>query len=207
MPPVTNPVFGRILLASDIEEAVTVTLQKWYPAYLAELARQLDISPNDLPRPQNYTNRNSFDTTIGEKIPKVVVISPGLMGPPLMRGGGMYAATWRLGVGVATADKEEDVANMHVKAYAAATRAILLQATEDLALNLDGFAHITWLEESYDDMAIPNQHQLYKSASLFFAIDVENVVTKGKGPSTPTITAPPALTTVQTIDIDVVKLP
>src|SRR5215831_3665108 len=124
---VVDPIFQQILVASQIEEAVIHTLQMWFPTYIAEVARQLGISHNSLPQPQNYTNRNSFDTEKGEKVPKIVVLAPGLMGAPMQQGGGTYAATWRLGVGVAASGKDEQSANLRVKSYAAMARAILLQ--------------------------------------------------------------------------------
>src|SRR5215831_15728670 len=108
--------------ASQIEEDVINTLQKWFPTYLAEVARQLGISKNSLPQPTNYTNRNSFDAEQGEKIPKVVVVCPGLLDNPVHDARGIYRAIWRVGVGVATAAKDEQSANMLVKAYGAAAR-------------------------------------------------------------------------------------
>src|SRR5215831_1894674 len=124
---VVNVSFGKILSASEIEESTIDLLQKWFPTYLSEMARQLGQSRNIFPAPQNYTNRNSFDAEKGEKIPKVVVISPGLQTAPIQRNMGLYHALWRLGVGVATGAKDEQSANMKVKAYAGAVRAILTQ--------------------------------------------------------------------------------
>lgn len=195
--------FGRILVPSQIEEAVTVTLQKWYPTYLAEIARQLDVSRNIFPQPQNYTNRNSFDAEAGEKLPKVVVITPGLLDAPTRTGGGLYRAVWRLGVGIAAAGKDEQSANLRVKAYGAATRAILPQQQADVAQNTPGIIQIRWINETYDDLTVPNQNQLTKAASLWFSIDIENIMEQWRGPDVPATDAPPAYPDVETVIIDI----
>jgi len=197
---VVNEVFGRILSASQIEEAIEALLKKWFPTYLAEQARQMDVSHNILPAPQNYTNRNSFDALQGEKIPKVVVIAPGLQDSPTRVGGGQYRAIWRLGVGVATGGKDEQSANLRVKAYGAAARAILPQQQSDT--NIPGLVQTRWVNETYDDIQIPAQHMLYKAASLWFTIDIQDVLDQHKGPTAPTIVAPPDWPTVQDVIID-----
>jgi hypothetical protein len=171
------------------------------------ISRKLEISRNSLPTPQNYTSRNTFDGEPGEQIPKVVVIAPGLLGQPQQYGAGQYRAIWRLGIGIATAAKDEESANMLVKAYGAATRMILLQK-QNLGYPPDlNIAEIVWVEESYADIPIPNKIQLYKAASLFFAVDVENVVSKWKGPDSPITGVPTPWSTVETVDIelDIVK--
>jgi len=195
-------VFGGVVVASDIEEAVVTTLKKWYPTYLAMMARKMQIDWDLLPAPRNYTNRNNFEGESGEEIPKVVVIAPGLMAPPSQYGQGQYRAIWRLGVGVATAGKDEKIANKLTKAYGAATRMILVQKQALESPPGINIAEVTWTEESYADMPIPNKIQLYKSASLFFGVDVENVVNKWKGPETPITTEPLPYPTVETVDIE-----
>lgn len=193
--------FGQIIIASQIEEATTKTLQKWFPTYLAEVARQVGISRNSLPQPQNYTNRNSFDTQKGEPVPKIVVLAPGLTGTPTQQGQGSYTAIWRLGVGVAASGKDEQSANLRVKAYGGAIRAIMLQQ-QDLGDLIPGIAGITWQDEAYEDIPILNQHQLFKGASLWFHVDVENVVSRWSGPDEPDI-EPVDWPEVQEVDVDV----
>lgn len=201
---VVADVFGPMVSASVVEEAVIMTLKKWFPTYLAEEARQLAISPNLLPQPQNYTNRNSFDAEKGEQIPKVVVLTPGLAGPPRRDGYGIYSASWRVGVGVATAAKDEELANKMVKAYGAAGREIVLdkvrrEAADNTGITITG---VEWLEENYEDLPLPSQLMLYKAAGIFFAIDVANVASRGGGPDQPMTTAPPDFGQVETVFID-----
>jgi len=186
--------------ASEIEDAVLATLELWFPTYLAEEERQQGMRKGSLPAPQNYINRNSFDTLEGEQLPKVVVLSEGLNAPPVPSNRGLYHAVWRVGVGVATAAKTEDLANRMVKAYGAAVRGLLLQKS-----SLDGsvdIINLTWLEETYPDLPVSNQIMLFKAAQVFFGIDVENVASRYGGPPKPTIDPPPPYPEVETVDID-----
>lgn len=183
--PVETASFGPILSASEIEEATILALRYWYPTYLAEMERRLRLRKASIVVPQNYTNRNSFDAVEGERTPKVVVIAPGLETDP-MKDSHSYRAIWRLGVGLATGAKTEKECNKLIKAYAAATRAILIHKPQTIANNgLPGLNEVTWISESYDDLDIPNQHRLYKAATLWFAMDINAVTARRGGPPVP----------------------
>jgi hypothetical protein len=203
---VIAPQIRRLLSASQLEEAVLWNLQHWFPTYLAEMARQLGVSRNSLPQPQNYTTRNSFDTEAGEKVPKIVVLAPGLLNPPRKNGTGVYNAIWRLGVGIAASGKDEQSANLRVKAYAAAIRGIVVQERKTLGGRIDGIVDITWIDESYDDIPISNQHQLFKGASVWFAVDINNVLSKVSGPDQITVDPIPAWHEADEVYVDVEKV-
>lgn len=174
-------VFKNILVASQIEEATLNQLQVWTPTYLREVERQLGIALEQIPRPALYSNRNSFDYEPGERFPKVIAISPGLADTPIADGGGIYRATWRLGIGVALGATTEPVGNMWAKCYAAAIRKIMIDKP-----SLGGIAVATrWEDEVYEDLAIPDPNMLFKSASVFFSVDCNNVSTKWSGPENP----------------------
>jgi len=195
-------VFNNILVASEIEKGAIDTLVKWLPTYLREVERQLDIEINSIPRPEHFSNRNSFDINPGEKYPKVVCISPGLAGPPLANGKGQYSAVWRLGVGIALGATDEAVANMWAKAYGAACRAIMLNYQ-----SLGGLANsIRWEDETYEDLPVSVQNMLFRAASIFFLVDCENVVTKWSGPENPD-EDPYAYGIAESVIIDIVKVP
>ncbi len=200
--PVVSNVFGRIVTAAQIEKAAIETIKEWMPDYLEEMEKQHGWKHGTLPVPLNYTNRNSFDMVAGEPIPKVVVISPGMEGAPHMNGSNQYRALWQLGVGVAIAARTEELANDHVKAYGGAVRKILLDK-QSLG-GFEGVAQIVLTGEVYDDIDLPNPHQLYKSAGVYFLVDVENIVTARHGPK---YHHQPSYGQVQEIDIDLVKVP
>jgi hypothetical protein len=201
----TNEVFDRMLSASQIEDTVTASLKKWFPTYLREQERQMGLPMSTFPAPNNYSDRNSFDMEAPEELPKVVVIAPGIIGAPRMKGDRRYAATWRLGIGIAVGAETEKESNTLVKGYGAAVRGLMLQSSE---LGSIGAVDINWVEESYDDLPIPNQVQLLKAASLYFNIDINNVVTRGIGPDTPDLPAADYVyDEVQTVETELDKVP
>ena len=203
--PSISPIFGRILSASQIEDAILDLMQKWFPTYLAEIERQTGMRAGTLPAPENYINRNSFETLEGEPMPKVVVISEGLATAPGQTNGHVYRATWRLGVGVATAAKTEEVCNRMVKGYGAAVRGLMLNKMGDA--NIDGIVAINWMEETYPSIAIPSPLMLFKAANILFTIDVEDVVHRYGGPPAPSRAVPPDWTEVDTVDIELDIVP
>lgn len=184
--PVESAIFGPMLSSSEIEDAVTETLKFWFPTYLAEMERRLRLHRAILTVPQNYTQRNSFDAVEGEKTPKIVVLATGLGAGPLKHAAA-YSAMWRVGVGIATGAKDEKTCNRHVKAYAAAARGILIHKPGTVReYGLTTLSEIYWAGEAYDDLpSIPNQHRLYKAATLWFDIEIDAVVARGLGPYGP----------------------
>jgi hypothetical protein len=198
--PASN-VFSNMLVGSQLEEAAIKQMVTWIPTYLRELESRLGIEINSVPRPEHFSNRNSFDYQPGEKYPKVVAITPGLSGAPVADGAGMYRATWRLGVGVVLASTDEVQANLWVKVYGAAIRQIFLDKP-----SLGGLAAATrWEDEEYPDLPIANQNQLFKAAAVYFTVDCNNVATKWSGPDNPD-EDPYNYGEVQSVFIDLVKV-
>jgi hypothetical protein len=200
-----SPIFGRILSAAQIEDAVLAVMEAWFPTYLAEMERQEGMRVGTLVPPDNYINRNSFETLEGEKMPKVVVMAEGLTGTPSTSGMHIYKATWNVGVGIATAAKTEEVCNRMVKAYGAAVRALVLNKMG--TQNIIGVANVNWTQERYPSITIPSPIQLFKAANISFAIDVEDVAHKYGGPATPSRAVPAPWTDVQTVDTELDIVP
>jgi len=166
--------FGKIVVATQIEYAIRDLLKLYFPMYLREIERIMSWEREELPTPRNYTNRNTFDALPGEELPKVVVISPGLLEPPeRVTGDGDYRATWQVGVGVAIAARTEEEADFQVKMYAAAVRGIVLH---NKSMGRDDIVGVYWLDENYDDLPIDDQHANYKAAGNFFGVEVEGTI-------------------------------
>jgi len=197
-------VFNKILVASDLEDAVEDLLIKWFPTYLREIERQRGWEGEPLPAPASYAHRTTFDIEPGEAMPKAVVISPGLFEVPTHPQGqdGAYNAAWQMAVGIATAAKTEEEADEMVKIYGAAVRAIMVQHQ---SLESDAVG-VFWLDESYDDLQIPDRIQLYKGAAVLFAIYVEDVVSRWAGPIVPDELAQ-IDSLAETVDTDIEKIP
>jgi hypothetical protein len=204
--PIESALFGPMVSASEIEEATIETIKFWLPTYCAEMERRLSIRRGTLVAPQNYINRNSFDTVEGEKTPKIVVICAGLGAGPL-RHSMSYSAMWRVGVGIATGAKTERECNKYVKAYAAAIRSLLIHKPGTVReYGLETLSEIYWSSEDYDDLPdISNQHRLYKAAIIWFQFEIDAVVACGigmHGPLGPDL-QPPDFGNIETVVIHV----
>lgn len=178
----SQAVFGTIFVARDIEHITEALLQLWFPTYLKEIEDQHGITVGTVlaPNPKNYTRRNEYSDLPGEELPKVVIISPGLIGTPIMGGNGQFRAIWRLGIAVATAAETEELAKFYCDVYGAAVREIMLKHGGG-ALS----ARVNWIDEQYSGIPLGNNLQRYRAAALWFGIDVENVATKRGGPTVP----------------------
>lgn len=194
-----NPIFGKLLVASEIEEAAIDTLIKWFPTYIKEVERQLGLQVGQIKPPVNYSNRNSFDSLSGEAMPKVVVISPGMIDEPQLFGK-TYNAQWALGVGVAMSAQSEGLANAMVKMYGAAARGIMLHQFRKTRMS----QAVRLISETYDDLPVESQFQHYRAAGVYFSVDVNDVVTKNIGPDTPD-EDPYAYGQVEEVFIDLIK--
>lgn len=198
------PVFDNIFIPQQQLEAPTVALlQKWFSTFLRQIETQLNLTQDSIkvPLAKNYTSRNKFDALAGEDTPKVVVVSPGIIGSPMMSGNRQIRATWRLGIGVACVATTEELAKLHGDIYGAAVREIMLKKGGGA---LGG--HIHWLDEQYTDLPISQQLQQYRAAAIWFSVDIENVATKRGGPDIPDAD-PYEYHTADVVDIELDKEP
>jgi hypothetical protein len=177
-----SDVFGNFFVASQLEEEAIAALRKWFPTYLRHLEGQLSLPVGGLKAPPVYTNRNSLDMISGDDMPTCVVISPGLLDEPITREVGNYTASWSLGVAIALAAENEDDANRFAKIYGAVTRGLLLQK---LVRESTAVIRVDWLDERYEDLPFDDQIQQFRAASVYFSVEVENIVSKYTGPSVP----------------------
>jgi len=198
-----SPVFGKLFVPSKLEEATREILLLWFPTYLREVERQHGYPVDGLtvPLERNYTSRNSYDAIAGEDLPRVVIICPGLMTVPLLSGDGEYRAMWRLGVGVACVAPTEDEAKLHCDIYGAAVRGIVLKHGGKA---IGG--RVNWVDEQYVDLPISEQVKQYRAGSLWFSVDIANVVSNRPKPLTPDAD-PYEWGTADTVDIDLLKEP
>lgn len=176
-------VYERILVSSEIAATVKDVLVKWFPSYLREVERQILWDKKQLVTPTNYTSRTGFDVQPGERLPKVIIVCPGLYQAPTHPiSNGSYNASYQVAVAIAVADRDEDLAAEQRDMYGAAIRAIMVQHQ---SLEREDVIGVTWLDESYDDVQVANRLELFKAAALLFAVEVENVVSRWAGPAEP----------------------
>lgn len=196
-------VFHKIFVAQNLEEGAKLVLQQYFGTFLREVESQqgLPVGEIKVPPNENYTSRNAYDDIPGEELPKIVIISPGLIGTPKMSGNGQYRAIWRLGIAVATAAQTEEEAKFHCDIYGAVIRDIMLKRGGK-ALK----ARVEWIDEVYSGLPLGNAVRRYRAASIWFSVDKENVATKNGGPAAPD-QDPYSYPIASTVRVNLVKEP
>lgn len=175
-----NEVFGRIIDGGQVEDAVIATLQLWLPTYIAEVAAQNGLDRSAIPNIRSYHTVNSYDKWPEDQLPSLVVISGGVPDDITVASGGVHRAQFAFGFAVfCSANTESNTARM-AKRYAAAIRACFVQHQ-----SLGGFARgVEWKGEVYDDVESVDSRSL-ASARGVYLVEVDDVVSSGKGPSEP----------------------
>jgi hypothetical protein len=121
--------FGDRLDADSIEQAALATLQAWLPDHLAHQERRksarltaLGYSGTHLPLPGSWPLVDEFDIEAHEKLPAVVLVSPGTDDKPDLQRDGVLRQTWRIEVAAICSGKTEREARLVASVYLAAIK-------------------------------------------------------------------------------------
>jgi len=181
--PIPNPfttTIGPIVTGRDVELATLNFLRRWAGTYLAELERQKGYTPGSLPRPRSWTTAPDFESWPEDQLPRVMLVSPGLVEVPLADGAGSYRAKFGLGLAVIVSAKTLEETAALAKLYCAALRAAIIQHQ-----SLEGFAAgIEWLDENYDDLPFDDTRSLGAGQAVF-AVEIDGITRRYNGPKTP----------------------
>jgi hypothetical protein len=201
-------IFERIVTANDVEQWVVALLRKWSGTYISELERQHGYAAGTLARVKGWTLATTFDKWPEDQVPGLLVVSPGLIPPPVKSGGGVYRATWRVDVGCLCSARTMQQSHEQAQLMIAAHKSIVAQKP-----SLEGHAiGAAWVDETYDPLDFDDTRSLYAGYASF-AIEVDNVLTTLAGPLTPDEpldpdTDPwPLWPTVETFDVEIDKQP
>lgn len=137
------PLFGQLISASDVEDALLELLRLWMPDYIYELERQHGIPVATLPAPRSYIATTDVNRMPEEQIPSVMVANLGTSGVPEGRGDGRYDAQWRFDIGVQCVVRGNREALRLARLYAAAARAVALQQGQKT------WDRVIWVGERY----------------------------------------------------------
>jgi hypothetical protein len=184
----TDSVYGPLVLATDVEDAATLTLQTWLPQYLAMVSRKIGQTADWLQPPKSYVVSNDAAHWPEDQIPAVVIGSSGTTGKP-KRDARLYRAMWQLQVVVYCSANDRPSTERLAKYYGGAVRATLAQKA-----SLGNFAAgAEWEGEKYDFRIAERDKRTLGSCSNIFCVDVRDVVQALGGPAlvAPPTTVPP----------------
>lgn len=175
-------VYGKLFDLTEMEEAVTDTLQVWLPAYVAEIERQRGITPRTIPLPRSWGHVNEFYKFTEEQLPSVIVVSPGTAASePKQKGDGSYHSWYRVGVAVVAAGRDRETTRRISKLYVAAVRGAILQHQ---TLGDFGAEGIRWMGDRNQDVP-DEQGRTLGSGAVMFDVEVKDVINSRFGPLTP----------------------
>jgi len=200
---VTDDVFGPIFDGSVLTRAVINTLKMWFQTYIREIEYQRGWTVGEIPPPKTYAERWRFDSYPDDKMPAVIVVSPGMTEHPHYDGDGTVNGWWALGVGVIAAASTEDNSERLAKTYGAAARLILSQK---------GWLDETWefngteiLDETYGEVPDIEQARTMRSAQVIARTQVMNMWNRSTGPLQPTAVPGEQWPEVDSVTIDAIN--
>jgi hypothetical protein len=209
----TASVFGPLVTAADLENHVEVILARWFATYLYEIERNNDLEPGTLPLPRSVVRSSEIEKFPEDQLPCVMIGSPGLTDPPQADGGGYFAATWQVQIGVEVAAAPNRRALELARWYAAAVRACVIQQQQDPGMDTAiQVIRVDWRDERYDVLDSVDDRTVCVGR-VEVAITVAEVLQQGLGPLDPLIPpqppAPvaPAWPTATDVLVDVDKEP
>lgn len=175
--------FGDILDANQIEEACLEHAKEWGATYLDEVAQQRDHPKGRgaYRAPRTHTTVNDFDKWPEDKLPCLLLISPGTVEQPVRRGGGAYSGAWYIAVAIIVSARNQESTRRLAMRYGAAYRALFLQRA-DFDGRLGGRMSVReWVSEDYDDLPMEEERNL-AVAKLIFTVNVDGVTNAFAGP-------------------------
>lgn len=172
--------FGRIISADQVEDDLTLYLQKWIATYLGEIAEQHGKPRDSYHKPRYWTTTPILtnDTVAQVRYPACLVVSPGLVSKPVRRGNGTYEGTYQIGACILISANSEKNTTRVARRYGAAVRAAVLQRP---GLETDYIEGIEWADERFTDFLNANQETV-ASATEIFNVTVNGLFEANRGP-------------------------
>lgn len=188
--------FGRLVGAHHVEDAVVNVLTYWYPTYLHEAERVSGLVPGTLQLPRSIRVSSEQATMPEDHTPALIVRSPGVTDIPGVNGARQYQARWVIEVGVlvsaiGTMDNGTPRALRLARIHALALRACVVQQPDTPDV-IPGGRNVLfrrdWVDETYDTLPSVDDRTICL-ATVRVDIEVPDVLTSDAGPIEPI--APP----------------
>lgn len=175
-------VYGEIITGTSVRRAAEATIRRWFPGYLAEVARQTGWDGPALPSFRSYVTSTDVDRMVEDQLPSCIIVAPGLADAPIRHGDGKYSAMWIVNMGVAVSGQDRENTMELAEMYAAALRTIMLQRR-----SLGGFAQgVEWVGEGFDELDRDDVRTLCVGY-VQFLVDVAGIVDIYQGPTDPPV--------------------
>lgn len=140
-----HSVYGPLVAACDVEDAIRDVLQVWIESYLYEVERQHQMPVGELPVPRSWVTSAELTRFPEDQTTSVIITSPGTLETPAADGRGLYRARWRVDVATQVVAGGNRIAPRLARLYTLAMRAIVVQHQDHgLARRID------WMGERYD---------------------------------------------------------
>jgi hypothetical protein len=179
--------FGPMVVESDVDDAVTMTLKLYLPTYLREVQRersgQLKGREFELPKADAYRTVLDDEEFPDKGLPAIIVTTAPTVGEPEMNGDGFYYAAWSVIVSAVVRGRSSSEARRVASLFAGSIRRILTHQPD-----LGGFAGgVRWTSGQVmpvRDGTNANGRHLAAGTSTF-SVYVDNVLREGVGPAVP----------------------
>ena len=195
-------VFGNLVGAHHVDDAIIQLLKTWCPAYLHEVARQSGEPFERLEPFRSYRISTEMEKMPEDQTPGVIIVNQGLAETPdragaskmtqsPYRSGYPFAARWTYQIGVicsAKGKKQEagPRALRRARMYILAVRGAMIQQRDDKEV----IGMVDWLNEEYDGLDSASDRTICLAHDTF-NIECYDVVSWGTGPTTPAEVEPP----------------
>ena len=176
-----DSIYGRMVSASDVEDAVLAQLQTWLADYLMEVERYHQLEVGSLPMPRSWVVSSEVEKFPEDQLPALILASPGLTEPPLADGRGIYTARWQMTASVMVSVRGNRLALRIARLYALAVRGALLQQQSLPELPA---RRIDWMDERYRLLDSIDDRTVCIS-EVEVGVEVSDVLTRQAGPLAP----------------------
>lgn len=165
-------VFGRIVSYGQVERWILDIAGEFFPEYLADVERELGVSPRFFPPVVSFVTANDWGRWPDERLPCLVVVDTGQADKPERRGGGLWSSKRMYAASIIVSGPTRSDTRYAAHAYAAAFRTLLLQH-KSLG-HPDVIGGISWVDDRPAPIPPENERSL-GAMNMFFTVDVNNV--------------------------------
>lgn len=182
-------IFGKVVTGAMVERAVVDFLTaedeetggNWFATALGEIERVEGLEPGSVQTPLGVVTSSDFEKWPEDQLPVILVISPGLVRPPVRRGRASLSMTWAVGVAGIVADTTPESSRRLGQVYAAAASLAIMTHR-----SLGGFATggTVQMDERYDDIDFGDGRTIGAGRCVFY-VTVEDARSTAGGPPRP----------------------